>query len=183
MRERSAFPTRQALRCAPSRSPPQPYSRPSPVPPSRPRTAATAKLPVARSCRATREGRIRARCGPAIPRRRRAPDRRMAGTCRPRARSPRARRGGLADMRRTGLIKIAAAVTAALVTTTAFAQSRPSSTAMTCQQARGFVASRGAAVLGTGGMTYDRVVRACAARRFGSGTGLSVCTTLNDRTP
>lgn len=30
---------------------------------------------------------------------------------------------------------------------------------MTCQQARGFVTSRGAAVLGTGGMTYDRFVR------------------------
>lgn len=62
-------------------------------------------------------------------------------------------------MRRTGHIKIAVALTAALATTTAFAQSRPSSTAMTCQQARGFVASRGAAVLGTGGMTYDRFVR------------------------
>ena len=30
---------------------------------------------------------------------------------------------------------------------------------MTCGQARAFVASRGAAVIGTGGQTYDRFVR------------------------
>lgn len=62
-------------------------------------------------------------------------------------------------MRRTSLIRIVSAVTSALVVTTALAQPRPNSTAMTCQQARGFVTNRGAAVLGTGGMTYDRFVR------------------------
>src|SRR5215210_1173727 len=36
---------------------------------------------------------------------------------------------------------------------------RPSTTAMTCQQAAGLVYARGAIVLGTGGYTYDRFVR------------------------
>ena len=43
--------------------------------------------------------------------------------------------------------------------TSAVAQSRPSTLAMTCGQAAGLVASRGAIVLGTGGYTYDRFVR------------------------
>jgi hypothetical protein len=38
------------------------------------------------------------------------------------------------------------------------AQPRPSTTAMSCGQAAGLVASRGALVLGTGGGTYDRFV-------------------------
>ncbi|BCM84475.1 hypothetical protein mvi_29360 [Methylobacterium indicum] len=38
-------------------------------------------------------------------------------------------------------------------------QGRPSTLAMTCGQARNFLAARGAAVLGTGGYTYDRYVR------------------------
>jgi hypothetical protein len=42
--------------------------------------------------------------------------------------------------------------------TSAAAQSRPSSVRMTCRQAAGLVASRGAIVLGTGGYTYDRYV-------------------------
>ena len=41
----------------------------------------------------------------------------------------------------------------------AFAQNRPSTTAMTCQQAQGLVQSAGAIVLGTGGFSYDRIVR------------------------
>jgi hypothetical protein len=41
----------------------------------------------------------------------------------------------------------------------AAAQPRPSTTAMSCNQAAGLVASRGAIVLGTGGYTYDRFVR------------------------
>ncbi|WP_091714588.1 hypothetical protein [Methylobacterium phyllostachyos] len=41
----------------------------------------------------------------------------------------------------------------------AVAQTRPSSTTMTCQQAAALIRSRGALVLGTGGMTYDRFVR------------------------
>ncbi|MGY2052440.1 hypothetical protein [Methylobacterium sp. JK268] len=45
------------------------------------------------------------------------------------------------------------------VPTGAHAQERPSTTAMTCQQARGLLTARGAAVLGTGGSTYDRYVR------------------------
>jgi len=46
-----------------------------------------------------------------------------------------------------------------ILATAASAQSRPSSTGMTCGQASGLVASRGAVVLGTGGQTYDRFVR------------------------
>ncbi len=41
----------------------------------------------------------------------------------------------------------------------AVAQTRPSSTAMTCQQAARLIQARGALVLGTGGMTSDRFVR------------------------
>jgi hypothetical protein len=50
-----------------------------------------------------------------------------------------------------------------LFITDALAQSRPSSVAMSCRQAAGLVASRGAIVLGTGGYTYDRFV---ADQRF-----------------
>ena len=39
------------------------------------------------------------------------------------------------------------------------AAERVSTTAMTCGQARAFIAARGAAVVGTGGQTYDRFVR------------------------
>jgi len=46
-----------------------------------------------------------------------------------------------------------------LFATTATAQSRASTTAMTCGQAQGFLGARGAAVIGTGGQTYDRFVR------------------------
>jgi hypothetical protein len=51
------------------------------------------------------------------------------------------------------------AVTLALTAPAAVAQSRPSTTQMSCGQAQATVARRGAAVLGTGGDTYDRVVR------------------------
>ena len=54
---------------------------------------------------------------------------------------------------------IAATIAATVLTTAAVAQSRPSTTAMTCQQAAGLVCARGAIVLGTGGYTYDRFVR------------------------
>lgn len=46
-----------------------------------------------------------------------------------------------------------------LIATTAMAQSRASTTAMTCGQAQSFLGTRGAAVIGTGGQTYDRFVR------------------------
>lgn len=52
-----------------------------------------------------------------------------------------------------------AALTLSLAATAAVAQSRPSTLTMSCSQARSVVASRGAVVLGTGGMTYDRFVR------------------------
>ena len=45
-----------------------------------------------------------------------------------------------------------------LIATGAFAQSRPSTLTMSCNQARGVVAARGAAVLSTGTYTYDRFV-------------------------
>lgn len=56
------------------------------------------------------------------------------------------------------MTKILLACTACLIATNALAQPRPSSVAMTCAQAAGLVASRGAIVLGTGGYTYDRFV-------------------------
>jgi hypothetical protein len=46
----------------------------------------------------------------------------------------------------------------AILATAAPAQDRPSTTAMTCRQASGLVASHGAVVLGTGPVTYDRFV-------------------------
>jgi hypothetical protein len=61
---------------------------------------------------------------------------------------------------KTFLLSLAAIL--ALATSVA-AQPRPSSVAMSCRQAAGLVASRGAIVLGTGGHTYDRFV---ADRRF-----------------
>lgn len=54
-------------------------------------------------------------------------------------------------------IRIAAALI--LAATPAVAQIRPSSTTMTCQQTVRLIQARGALVLGTGGMTYDRFVR------------------------
>ena len=54
------------------------------------------------------------------------------------------------------------AVTSAVLvvaSTAALAQGRPATTAMTCGQARGFIQARGAAVIGTGGQTFDRFVR------------------------
>ena len=45
-----------------------------------------------------------------------------------------------------------------MLATSATAQTRPSTLAMSCQSARGIVAARGAVVLGTGGMTYSRFV-------------------------
>jgi hypothetical protein len=50
------------------------------------------------------------------------------------------------------------AIAASLAVTSAVAQPRPSTAAMSCNQAAGLVASRGAIVLGTGGYTYDRFV-------------------------
>lgn len=45
------------------------------------------------------------------------------------------------------------------LTTGAIAQSDPTTLAMTCAQAKGIVASRGAVVLRTGPTTFDRYVR------------------------
>jgi hypothetical protein len=56
------------------------------------------------------------------------------------------------------MIRIAVALGISLTATAALAQ-RASTTTMTCGQARGFLAARGAAVIGTGGYTYDRFVR------------------------
>jgi len=48
---------------------------------------------------------------------------------------------------------------ATLQVTSAVAQTRPSTVAMSCRQAAGIVSSAGGIVLGTGGYTYDRFVR------------------------
>ena len=59
--------------------------------------------------------------------------------------------------------KLLLATIIGLIATSAGAQPRPSSVAMSCGQARNLVASRGVIVLGTGGYTYDRFV---TDRRF-----------------
>jgi hypothetical protein len=51
------------------------------------------------------------------------------------------------------------ATTLAAISTTAFAQSHPSTTQMSCSSASAIVQRQGASVLGTGGDTYDRFVR------------------------
>jgi hypothetical protein len=51
---------------------------------------------------------------------------------------------------------LVAAITASMAS--GVAGQEASSTGMTCRQAQAFVASRGAATLGTGGRTYDRFV-------------------------
>lgn len=56
------------------------------------------------------------------------------------------------------MLKSISAVTAALLTTGALAQARPSTMAMHCRQAAGLVASRGAVVLSNGPVTYERYV-------------------------
>ncbi len=50
-------------------------------------------------------------------------------------------------------------ILAQATTAAAWAQSGPTTQAMTCEQARGIVAARGAVVLRTGPSTYDRYVR------------------------
>ena len=54
--------------------------------------------------------------------------------------------------------KLALALIGFIWVTNATAQSLGSTLAMSCGQAAGLVASRGAVVLGTGGHTYDRFV-------------------------
>ena len=56
------------------------------------------------------------------------------------------------------MVRLVAAFGMAMLSTSALAQ-RVSTTTMTCGQARSYLAARGAAVLGTGGYTYDRFVR------------------------
>jgi hypothetical protein len=53
---------------------------------------------------------------------------------------------------------LAVALALASFASSAWAQSRPSTLSMTCAQAAGLVAARGAIVLGTGTYTYDRYV-------------------------
>jgi hypothetical protein len=54
--------------------------------------------------------------------------------------------------------KLVLAASMSALVSSAMAQPRLSTTAMSCNQAAGLVASRGAVVLGTGGYTYDRFV-------------------------
>jgi hypothetical protein len=56
------------------------------------------------------------------------------------------------------LLALAASVVVWSVVTSAIAQPRHSTVAMSCSQAARLVASTGAIVLGTGGHTYDRFV-------------------------
>ncbi|MFH6783919.1 MULTISPECIES: hypothetical protein [Methylobacterium] len=64
-----------------------------------------------------------------------------------------------AHRRNPGSPALLAALALAATSAAALAQGRPSTLAMTCGQARSFLAAQGAAVLGTGGYTYDRYVR------------------------
>lgn len=57
------------------------------------------------------------------------------------------------------MAKFAIALALSLVASGVHAQTRPSTVNMTCGASRQLVFSRGAIVLGTGGMTYDRFVR------------------------
>ena len=50
-----------------------------------------------------------------------------------------------------------------IMTGAASAQGRPDSTRMSCAEAAGYIRAQGAAVLGTGGMSYDRFV---SSQRF-----------------
>jgi hypothetical protein len=56
------------------------------------------------------------------------------------------------------MIKLLLAAAISALVSSAMAQPRPSTTAMSCSHAAGLVASRGEVVLGTGGYTYDRFV-------------------------
>ena len=61
-------------------------------------------------------------------------------------------------------------VSAFAMTGSAFGQGRPSTTDMTCAQAKASVDQAGAIVLGTGGGKYDRFVRSegiCTAQEMG----------------
>ena len=67
----------------------------------------------------------------------------------------------------------AAAFALIAVTACAFgaqAQTRQSTTSMSCSAAASFVASKGAVVIGTGGDTYDRVVTGQGFCNKGEGT-------------
>jgi hypothetical protein len=55
--------------------------------------------------------------------------------------------------------KVAIALAISLVAASVQAQTRPSTVNMPCGASRQLVFSRGAIVLGTGGLTYDRFVR------------------------
>ncbi len=55
--------------------------------------------------------------------------------------------------------RMAVLLAATLAASSAYAQTRPMTPSLTCNQARGIVFSRGAIVLGTGTHTYDRYVR------------------------
>jgi hypothetical protein len=74
-------------------------------------------------------------------------------------------------MRIIGLSYAAIAVSSALfVSSAALAQSRPSTTNMSCAQAQATVRSAGAIVLGMGGFSYDRFVSndsMCAREEMG----------------
>jgi len=54
--------------------------------------------------------------------------------------------------------KIVIAIVIASFSTAAVAQGRPSTTTMTCTSASALIRQQGAAVLGTGGDTFERIV-------------------------
>jgi hypothetical protein len=56
-------------------------------------------------------------------------------------------------------MRLVSALALCLFVTTAAAQTRPSTVNRPCAASQQIVAARGAAVLGTGGYTYDRFVR------------------------
>ena len=68
------------------------------------------------------------------------------------------------------MTRIALSLLLALATTAVTAQQRPSTPDQPCSASRQIVTSRGAAVLGTGGFTYDRYVRDRSFCEFDEGT-------------
>ena len=79
------------------------------------------------------------------------------------------------------MIRFALTIGMAALSSVAVAQSRPSTTAMTCSQASAYLASQGAAVMGTGGFTYDRFVTSRAYCEPTQTTRTAFVATADDR--
>ncbi len=82
-------------------------------------------------------------------------------------------------MKAVAMKRMALVFAATLVASSAYAQPRPMTPSLTCNQARGLVFSRGAVVLGTGTYTYDRYVRDARFCQINEMTELALVPTLD----